>query len=96
VRRVSLGLLLSEIVKQHEIKADGDSVRAYIEKAAADYEHPEQVVNWYYEDDSRLTEVEMVVIEDNVVDWVLDNAKVTDQAVSFDELVSKGGDEDAG
>ena len=95
VRRVSLGLLLSEIVKQHDLKADGDSVRAYIEKAAADYEHPEQVVNWYYEDDSRLTEVEMVVIEDKVVDWVLDNAKVTDQPVSFDELVSKGGDEDA-
>jgi len=92
VRRVSLGLLLSEIVKQHELKADGDSVRAYIEKAAADYENPEQVVNWYYEDDSRLSEVEMVVIEDKVVDWVLDNAKVTDQSVSFDELVSKGDD----
>jgi trigger factor len=89
-RRVSLGLLLSEIVKQHDIQADGEAVRAYIEKAAADYEHPEQVVNWYYEDDSRLTEVEMVVIEDKVVDWVLDNAKVTDKSISFDELVSKG------
>lgn len=96
VRRVSLGLLLSEIVKQQDLKADGDAVRAYIEKAAADYEHPEQVVNWYYEDDSRLSEVEMVVIEDKVVDWVLDNAKVTDQSVSFDELVSKGNEEDSG
>jgi len=89
IRRVSLGLLLSEIVKQHELKADGDSVRAYIEEAAADYEHPEQVVNWYYEDESRLNEVEMVVIEDKVVDWVLDNAKVTDEASSFDALVSR-------
>jgi len=90
VRRVSLGLLLSEIVKQHELKADGESVRAYIEQAAADYEHPEQVVNWYYEDESRLSEVEMVVIEDKVVDWVLDGAKVTDETVSFDTLVGKG------
>lgn len=96
VRRVSLGLLLSEIVKQQDLKADGEAVRAYIEKAAADYEHPEQVVNWYYEDDSRLSEVEMVVIEDKVVDWVLDNAKVTDHSVSFDELVSKGNEEDSG
>jgi len=88
VRRVSLGLLLSEVVKQHDLEADGDSVRSYIEEAAADYEDPAQVVNWYYEEDSRLTEVEMVVIEDKVVDWVLDNAKVTDEVISFDELVS--------
>jgi len=89
-RRVALGLLMAELVKRNNIEADADSVRAHIEEAAADYEHPQQVLDYYYGDKSRLTEVEMVVIENKMVDWVLANANITDEAVSFDELVSKG------
>jgi trigger factor len=89
-RRVALGLLMAELVKRNNIEADADSVRAHIEEAAADYEHPQQVLDWYYGDKSRLTEVEMVVIENKMVDWVLANANITDETVSFDDLVSKG------
>lgn len=90
-RRVSLGLLIAELVKQNNIEADNASVRAHIEQAAADYENPQQVVDWYFADDSRLTEVQMAVVENKVVDWVLANAQVADQTVSLDELVSRGG-----
>jgi trigger factor len=89
-RRVALGLLVAELVKRNNIEADADSVRAHIEEAAADYEHPQQVLDWYYGDKSRLTEVEMVVIENKMVDWVLANANISDEMVSFDDLVSKG------
>lgn len=90
-RRVTLGLVMAELVKRNGIEADAETVRSHIEEAAADYEDPQQVVNWYYQNPSRLTEVEMVVIENKMVDWVLANAQVSDETVSFEQLVSKGG-----
>ncbi|MGE5491132.1 MAG: trigger factor [Actinomycetota bacterium] len=88
-RRVSLGLILAEVVKTEKLQADAAKVKALVEETAQSYEHPEEVVRWYYAQPQRLAEVEGVVIENNVVEWVLSKAKVTDKAVPFDELMGK-------
>ena len=86
-RRVALGLILGELIRQHEMKADPERVRAEVEKTAAAYDEPEEVVKWYYGDAERLGEVESMVLEDQVVDWVLERAQVTDKPMSFSEVV---------
>lgn len=86
-RRVALGLIMSEIVKQQEIKANADKVRKYIEELASSYEKPDEVLNWYYGDKQRLAEVESMVMEEQIVDWVLGQASVEDKAVSFNKLM---------
>lgn len=88
-RRVSLGLILSEVVKVHDLHAKSDQVKAIVEESAQSYEHPEEVVRWYFAQPQRLAEVESVAIEDNVVAWVLASAKVVDKAVAFDELMGQ-------
>jgi len=86
-RRVSLGLLVAEVVKQFELKPDDARVREVIEEMASAYQEPEQVVAWYYKNDQQLNEVRSVVLEEQVVDTVLQKAKVTDKAVSYEEAV---------
>lgn len=86
-RRVRLGLILSELVKTHELRATGDQVRAYVDDFAKAYEDPQQVVKYYFSDRQRLAEVEALVIEENVVRFVLSKAKVKDTQVPFDELM---------
>ena len=86
-RRVSLGLVLSEIVKVNQLQAKPEQIKAVVEEAAQSYEHPEEVVRWYYAQPQRLGEIEGLVIEDNVVDWALASAKVLDKAITFDELM---------
>ena len=86
-RRVSLGLIVAEIVKQHEIKPDSDRVRAMVEELASAYQEPEQVVNWYMQNEQQLAEIESVVLEEQVVDTVLQKAKVTDKTVTYEEAV---------
>ena len=88
-RRVSLGLVLSEVVKVNELHAKADQVKSIVEEAAQSYEHPEEVVRWYYAQPQRLAEIEGVAIEDNVVAWALSSAKVVDKAVAFDELMGQ-------
>jgi trigger factor len=88
-RRVSLGLILSEIVKVNELHARAEQVRTIVEEAAQSYEHPEEVIRWYYAQPQRLSEIEGVAIEDNVVAWALSCAKVVDKAVAFDELMGQ-------
>ena len=88
-RRVSLGLILAEVVKTEKLQATPDQVRAMVEDTAASYEHPEEVIRWYYAQPQRLQEVEGVAIENNVVAWVLGKAKVTDKAAVFDELMGQ-------
>ena len=87
-RRVTLGLLLAEISRQHELKVDADRVRATIEKFAATYEQPEDVVKWYYSNKEHLSNVESMVLEDQLVDWVLDSAQITDESMTFDEIMN--------
>ncbi|HLT03421.1 MAG TPA: trigger factor [Pseudomonas sp.] len=86
-RRVVLGLIIAEIVKQQELKPDEERVRAMIEEMASAYQEPEQVVAWYLKNEKQLNEVRSVVLEEQVVDTVLEKAKVTDKAVSYDEAV---------
>lgn len=90
-RRVSLGLVLSEIVKSKELHAKPEQIKTFVEEAAQSYEHPEEVVRWYYAQPQRLAEIEGVVIEDNVVEWALSSAKVLDKAIAFDELMGNKG-----
>lgn len=86
-RRVVLGLIIAEVVKQNELKPDETRVRALIEEMASAYQEPEQVVAWYLKNEKQLNEVRSVVLEEQVVDTVLGKAKVTDKSVSYEEAV---------
>lgn len=86
-RRVGLGLIMAEIVKKQDIKADEAKVRAKIDIIAEPYEQKEQVVQWYYGDKRRKAEVESLVIEEQIVDWVLAQATVADKAMTFNEIM---------
>lgn len=86
-RRVTLGLILAEVVKTQGLQARPEQVRAMVEDQAQTYEQPEQVVKWYYQSPERLREIESRVLEDNVVAWALSVARVEDQAMTFDELM---------
>ena len=87
-RRVRLGLIVGEIVRQKGLQPKPDQIRAQIEEFAQSYENPAEVIRWYFSDKSRLADVEAMVIEQNVVDWVLANGRVEDQALSFEELMN--------
>jgi len=86
-RRVRLGLILAEVVKTNKLEATQDQVKTQVEEFAQSYEDPQQVLKFYYSDRRRLAEVEALVLEDNVVNYVLGKAKVTEKPVAFDELM---------
>jgi trigger factor len=88
-RRVNLGLIFGELVKTHNLYARPEQVRAMVDEQAQSYEHPEEVVKWFYAAPERLREIESVAMEDNIVAWALGVAKVTDKTMSFDELMGK-------
>jgi trigger factor len=88
-RRVRLGLVVAELVKTNNLQAKPEQLDAHINELAASYERPEEVVQWYKGDNRRLAEVEAIVIESNVADFVLGQAKVTDKSVSFEELMGQ-------
>ena len=88
-RRVTLGLILAEVVKTEKLEAKPEQIRSMIEDTAASYEQPEEVIRWYYAQPQRLSEVEGVAIENNVVEWALSKAKVTDKPAAFDELMGQ-------
>lgn len=86
-RRVKLGLIMAEAVKAHELYAKPEQVRTLVEEMAQSYEDPSELVRWYYAQPERLSQAEAVVIEDNVVEWVISRAQTTDKEISFDELM---------
>ena len=88
-RRVSLGLILGELVKQHNLFAKPEQVRKHVDNQAESYERPEEVVKWFYAAPERLRDIESAVLEDNVVAWALGVAKVTDRKLDFDDLMGK-------
>jgi trigger factor len=88
-KRVRLGLLVAQLVRENNLFASAEQVKAQVEEMAASYENPAEVVRWYYGDQQRLVEIEGAVVEKNVTDFVLANAKVTDKAVTFDELMTQ-------
>jgi trigger factor len=88
-RRVSLGLIIAELVQAHGLAAKPEQVRALVAEQAESYEQPDEVVKWVYSQPQRLSEMESLALEDNVVAWVLAQAKVEDKSVNFDEFMGK-------
>jgi trigger factor len=74
-------------VKVNNLHARPEQVRTVVDEQAQSYEHPEEVVKWFYQSPERLRDIESMVLEDNVVAWVLAAAKVEDKPIAFDELM---------
>jgi trigger factor len=89
-RRVTLGLVVGEIIKQQEIQIDNERVRKTIEDFASSYEKPEDVVNYYYGNQEQLAAVQNMVLEDQVIDWILEQIEVNDEQTTFAALTSEG------
>jgi trigger factor len=88
-RRVRLGLVVAELVKANDLAAKPEQIDAHITELAASYESPAEVVRWYKGDNRRLAEVEAIVIENNVTEFVLAKAQVTEKAIGFEELMGQ-------
>lgn len=86
-RRVRLGLILAQLVKANDLKPTPEQVRAQVSDFSQSYEDPREVVKYYFSDPRRLAEVEALVLEENVVNYVLGQAKLTEKLVAFDELM---------
>ncbi|MDB5857620.1 MAG: tig [Ramlibacter sp.] len=90
-RRVRLGLVVAELVRSNGLEAKPDQIKQHIDELAASYERPADVVRWYYGDNRRMAEVEAIVIENNVTDYILSKAKTVEKKVEFDELMGQQG-----
>ena len=86
-RRVSLGLLISEIIQRNQLAIDPDRVRETIEEMAQSYENPEEVVQWYYGNQEMLSGVQTLIMEETVVNWVVGQAQVEEKSTTFEELM---------
>ena len=91
-RRVSLGLIIAELVKSAGIEVDQRRVNAQVESLASTYEHPDQVRDWYRQNQRAMDRVRAMVLEEQVVDWVLERAGVVDEPTSFDAVMNPQGD----
>jgi trigger factor len=87
-RRVKLGMIVGEVILSQELKADEDKVRETIKRFASSYESPEEVVEYYMNNPQQKQSLENLVLEDEVVDWVMGQVKVTEKTQSFDELMN--------
>ena len=88
-KRVKIGLIVSSIVDKNSLEADAEKVRETIEEMASTYQEPEEVINYYYSNEQQLSQIQNMVLEGQIVDFVLDSAKVTDKTVSYDEAVKR-------
>ena len=102
-KRVKIGLIVSEIVDKNSLEANPEKVRETIEEMASTYQDPEEVINYYYSNEQQLSQIQNAVLEEQIVNFVLESAKVTDKTVSYDdavkretELPSKESDESSG
>jgi len=86
-RRVTLGLIIAELARAEGLQPKPAQVRALVEQEAQSYESPAEVVRWFYMQPERLSEMEGLALESNVVDWVLAKAKVSDKPMAFEELM---------
>jgi len=93
-RRVKLGLVLNELISSEEIKADADKVRETLEEMAASYEDKEEVINWYMSQPQQLQQIEGIVIEEQVVEKLLEKSKVSEETLSYKEVMSPPSSED--
>lgn len=86
-RRVSIGLVVAEIIKQNEIKVNQEKVREHIEKMASAYQQPKQLISYYYSNKERLASIEAIVLEDQVLDKILEKATVNEKTSTYDEVI---------
>lgn len=87
--RVALSLILREIIEQQHIQLDDDKVKVMVENMAQSFERPEEVVQYYYADEKRLNDIKQIVLEDQTIEWLTAHAKITDQTLSFVEVMDK-------
>ncbi|HEY3533600.1 MAG TPA: hypothetical protein VGL43_10805 [Casimicrobiaceae bacterium] len=87
--RVALGLIIGELVRRENLQAKPEQVKTLVAETAQTYEQPEAVVRWHYEKPERLRDFEAMVLEQNVVDWVLARAKVSDTPMSFEQAMGR-------
>ncbi len=87
-RRVQLGLIISEYVKKHQLKATPERVEAWLKVHAEGYDNPEEVIKWYQSSKDRMTEVEAVVVEDQVMEKMLESAKVEAVEETYDSVMN--------
>jgi trigger factor len=88
-RRVSLGLILAELVQKHKLIATPDQIRGLIEEQAESYEAPDEVLQWYYQNPERMQEIESLALEENVVTWVMTQTQVEEIQTSFEALMGR-------
>ena len=88
-RRFRLGLVVGELVRSHALQARPEQIKAHIDELAASYEKPAEVVRWYYGDNKRMADVEAMVVENNVTEFILAKAKVQEKSIDFDELMGQ-------
>ena len=86
-RRIKLGLVIGEIIRSQDIEVDQQRVDEMIAEQAATFEEPQEVIDWYAANPQARRTVENAVLEDQAVDWILEQAQVTDKPMTFAELV---------
>jgi len=86
-RKVSLGMLVGDIARKNDFKPQMEQVRTLIDSIAENYDDPEEVTRWYLSDQNRLANIETLIVEDMVVDWVMEQAAVNEKTYSFDEIM---------
>ncbi len=87
-RRVKVGLVVNELINAHSLTSDPARVRARVEEIAHTYVEPEQVINWYYSNQAQLSQIEMAVLEDQVVEHILDGATVNDIDSNYEDIIA--------
>ena len=86
-KRVKLGLVLADLAQKHDLKAKPEQVRVLVDEYAQSFDQPEDVVRWFYANATQLQEVENLVMEENIMDWTMGQAKTADKVISFNELM---------
>ncbi len=86
-RRVSLGLIMNEVIQHNQLKVDPAAVRKLVEEMAESYEQPQEVVKWYYSNKEQLAQIEAMALEEAVIDHILSKAKVMENNCSYEEAL---------
>lgn len=86
-RRVSLGLIMNEVIQQNQLKVDPAAVRKLVEELAESYEQPQEVVKWYYSNKDQLAQIEAMALEESVIDHILGKARVTETTCSYEDAL---------
>jgi len=87
--RVALGLIIAELVRNEQLHAKPEQIKTLVTETAQTYEQPDAVVRWHYEKPERLRDFEAMVLEQNVVDWILARATVTDEPTTFETVMGQ-------